>query len=494
MNDRVLISLATGGHRGMRKNDRTVQAEVKNKLAQVRLKLKQNVFDRQQVKARSYIDKEKRLTNQALKAMKVTTGLSIEGQPGRRTDQDYVKSEYFHDKSAVRETALRKWRRAEKELHKVIGNDRKTLKLPWEKDPFDDLALTFNQMMRLLGYDVDDVIKGECEEEKEESDLHERWRRLKQSRPQCAKIQTDVFQCLHGGSDSQRRFSVSQWEKKTTMDYSKVIARPRDPTVTHLHPKREAEVEEKVFVTPAIRPHTSGGVRSRRATSAQRVRKRPKSAVETAPHSMNANHIEANNSTRNTSSEPTNSSTHNASHGSPECLSTTDDSVSRSSKAPIKRIPISAILAQKKKEKQKQENEEGKGGDAEGEGEEEKEEEEVEWPYDIQYDENDMSAYYRLPRWKRELLMEAPPSVFTARIPVKVPLVMSKGQRKRELEHLKEEAAKDTRGIVMAENRRRTAARVGLMRTLQNLDSTLAMEADLELLKNCLRNEATTKS
>lgn len=80
----------------------------------------------------------------------------------------------------------------------------------------------------------------------------------------------------------------------------------------------------------------------------------------------------------------------------------------------------------------------------------------------------------RLPQWKRDLMAEAPPGVFSNRESVKVSVVMSKSQRQRELDQLVEENLSDVRTLVMRERARRMKARLNVFITVDTIQHAVA--------------------
>lgn len=68
----------------------------------------------------------------------------------------------------------------------------------------------------------------------------------------------------------------------------------------------------------------------------------------------------------------------------------------------------------------------------------------------------------RIPQWKRDLMAEAPPGVFTQKSSLKVALAISKRQRKRELDKLVDENIKDPKTIIERERTRRQFSRLGV--------------------------------
>ncbi|CAD5113356.1 DgyrCDS2530 [Dimorphilus gyrociliatus] len=68
----------------------------------------------------------------------------------------------------------------------------------------------------------------------------------------------------------------------------------------------------------------------------------------------------------------------------------------------------------------------------------------------------------RIPQWKRDLMAEAPPGVFTQKSSLKVALAISKRQRKRELDKLVDENIKDPKTIIEREKTRRQFSRLGV--------------------------------
>ena len=108
--------------------------------------------------------------------------------------------------------------------------------------------------------------------------------------------------------------------------------------------------------------------------------------------------------------------------------------------------------------------------------------------------ERKMLAGRDLPQWKRDLLIEAPPSVFSMRTPLKVGLVMSKAQRKRELEQMVDENIRDIRGLVDREHGRRMQARLKLFLTMNQMEQALDMETDLAKLTAAIRQHQSAAS
>ena len=72
----------------------------------------------------------------------------------------------------------------------------------------------------------------------------------------------------------------------------------------------------------------------------------------------------------------------------------------------------------------------------------------------------------QMPQWKRDLMMEAPPGMLGSKVPLKVSLVMSKSQRRRELEKLIDEHVSDVRTLVTREHTRRMQARMHVFLTM----------------------------
>ena len=80
----------------------------------------------------------------------------------------------------------------------------------------------------------------------------------------------------------------------------------------------------------------------------------------------------------------------------------------------------------------------------------------------------------RLPQWKRDLMIEAPPSVYTSREPVKVAVVMSKSQRQRELDQLVEVNVSDVKALAIRERVRKMRARMNVSNTVDTIQHVIA--------------------
>lgn len=608
VNDHKLSNPTTTGHRVMRRTDKTVQAEVRNKMEGARLGLRNKVFDRQQMRARFHIDKEKRLAAQAMKKMSSTSGLSIEARPPRGpNDLVYEKSQYFYDKSAVRERALVRWRQDEREIERTIyPEEENLLKIPWERDPYENLTQTFNQMMRLMGHDVIDeerlVMEGKLpHEEVEEAGDKARWERIKLMR--CKSAPVDPFKSLRKeedveGSKTQKEFDVSQWEKTTLQRYTSAITQPVNGScntssgkspATRISGKEgdtlsEGSFDEVEMVSCAnglnhkagskhwrgqprvsVRPHTAGlpgkGVSRPKSSS---IRKRPKSAFvkacqyvdsvapdqdslsqsyhETPVKSIESTSIDQTNEEGiKTNILPDNSNhSYEAKHiNEVESLDhhAGDDMREPSANIPnsteatdcMNDIPESGIpIPDPEKEVTQERESEVKGhpkqngahisevsfeDDAIKVGLKEINPDQEDLPYLykndkaqvrkkhrprsavsrassasgffyedeelIGMDQEMKSLYKSLPQWKRDLLMEAPPCVYSMRAPIKIGVVMSRAQRKRQLEHLVDENASDVRGLLVEEHRRLWKARMSLFMTLHKMENALGMESDL---------------
>ena len=80
----------------------------------------------------------------------------------------------------------------------------------------------------------------------------------------------------------------------------------------------------------------------------------------------------------------------------------------------------------------------------------------------------------RLPQWKRDLMIEAPPSVYTSREPIKVSVVMSKLQRQRELDQLVEVNVSDVKALAIRERVRKMRARMNVCNTVDTIQHVIA--------------------
>ena len=81
----------------------------------------------------------------------------------------------------------------------------------------------------------------------------------------------------------------------------------------------------------------------------------------------------------------------------------------------------------------------------------------------------DSIAMRQLPQWKRDLMREAPPSLAGAKGPEKVNLIMSRSQRRRELQKLVEENVGDVKQICNEERSRRMQSRVKMFMTMMQV-------------------------
>ena len=121
--------------------------------------------------------------------------------------------------------------------------------------------------------------------------------------------------------------------------------------------------------------------------------------------------------------------------------------------------------------------------------------EEVEWGVEkidtnsnVEDDEDQLRYMYgdeqtgdsrRMSRWRRDLLMEAPPGIFTSKEPIKVALVMSKAKRQRELERLVDDNRADSKKIANYERSRRLSNRLNVYMTMSKLDEAATIASGI---------------
>ena len=79
----------------------------------------------------------------------------------------------------------------------------------------------------------------------------------------------------------------------------------------------------------------------------------------------------------------------------------------------------------------------------------------------------------KVPHWKRDLMKEAPPSLAGAKGPEKIPLFMSRRQRRRELQQLVEDNVGDVRQICDQEHSRRMQSRMNVMITMRQVQEVV---------------------
>ncbi|XP_064628709.1 uncharacterized protein LOC135488163 [Lineus longissimus] len=75
------------------------------------------------------------------------------------------------------------------------------------------------------------------------------------------------------------------------------------------------------------------------------------------------------------------------------------------------------------------------------------------------------------PQWRRELLRDAPPGLYSAAETPKVHLTMSKSARKKELEKMVESNTSNLRDMIISEKERRAQTRMNMQKSMAELDS-----------------------
>ncbi|KAK2152290.1 hypothetical protein LSH36_335g03007 [Paralvinella palmiformis] len=310
------VKSKTGNRPVFRTTDKCVQAEMKNKVEVARLQLQVKILDRQKSYSAFTVEKDKRQTMTTLARMRTTSGLSMHGVPpdgpGDRAHED---SPYFKSYRPLTEKRLIRWRAKERELQRMLQNEEDVLMPPWEKDPNEDTGEKFANMMRMLGYSVEDndvrmLVKKEAVAASSEKSQNGFYR----------LHPVDPFECLrkdcnNGQIDDRvgfdllkpKKFSVDDWNRRIVENYKRFVtantSKSREarsaasrmegndvntPTSGHklawTSSVNDATTRKGVYPrspSTVVRPHTASGT-SRHKIYREALKGRPSSAGHTS--------------------------------------------------------------------------------------------------------------------------------------------------------------------------------------------------------------------
>ena len=271
----------------MKRPDKVVLAERKNKREEARLRMYINYLSKQGMYSSFLVEKEKRQIRNNVAKIQRTSGNSKVGLPPEdASDNSFENCEYFKGGSKISEKSLTRWRVTEKEIERILI-------LEEAQKAKEELANTDMGWLKELFKDFD---MDSSSDEDDEPQYRLRHTRKGAYLPDPA----DVFERLRPDIPPSRNiysvrsrdeFTVNKWRSAIVNKYISKVSKPPGK-ITRKMRRPLSEIKHRVGldhhdVSPEMRPHSAIGLMRRSTSSPASLRSEDATVIDEpdAPYS-----------------------------------------------------------------------------------------------------------------------------------------------------------------------------------------------------------------